>query len=354
MGEKEETKQQDSGTLMQLLAELVEIAKALALAKLALRSKQATKAIKTRVESEGQYLKAMAREYGRAARIYADDEATITQGKKTILSDYKEAVEGVDEHYEGLIGDKVQLSSDLETEWHVSVKRQKEIEMAKKKKEKEIRGTPEYQQYLQERDAALAELDEIQAGIKEGTTDPSALIALKAKLEDIEKRNPLHSYNVEMQAEQKKRKQLEERMDLVDGEIEQLQMDRQSKIDELTGTKESDLATIPKRSLWEKIRGRLAGFFIGADKYRQEVVQPFVQKKIEEAKQFVESTVTETKTGTREWLTGIIDGATQKKSEIDHQIEAISRGEETGDKTFTERTAETPEQTQPNTAPELA
>ena len=355
MSEKEETKQQDSGTIMQLLAELVEIAKALALAKIALRGKQAKRAVKTRVEAEGKYLRDMARDYGGAARKYAEEEATITQGRKTILSDYRDAVEDVDVYYDDLIGQKVKSSTDLETQWHASVGRQKRIEMEKKKKEKEIRGTPEYQQYIQEREAALAELDVIQQGIRSGTTSPEELLSIKVTLAAVEKKNPLHSYNVAMQAEQKKRSQLEYQMDSIDVQIEQLQQERQTKIDELTGTKENDLATIPKRSLWQMIRGKLAGLFVGANKYRQEIIQPFVQKKIEQAKQFVEAKASQTRKGTLEFLTGVIDGAAQKKSEIDHQIDKLDSDKEEGGKIINpEKTGQTPETMQPNAAPELA
>lgn len=255
MSERKDVTEPKQKNIAQLLIKLATIQAQTKLVKAALFKNRQKNAIKKRMNDFKEYAEGEAKKYSQ----------NIEDANKAI-EEYKSAVEEAMNEYEECYLETMEEQDSWQQMDIDTVCEMKEISS----KIKETMKTPEYMEWKQNIKAKEKE-------IKQNAGDPEKLIALADELKILQSQDPTAADRKNLQSKEAMKKDISEIINEYDIRLEELESERDEKLNDLLENKETSLAKIQKQNLWQKI---VARFTPKAKSFKHNVVDKITEKAV--------------------------------------------------------------------------
>lgn len=252
MDERQELDPKDKN-IAQLMVKLVTVQAQIKLVKSAIFINKQKSAISTKLVDFKQYAEGQAEKYSQNA-----EEATKA------IETYEDAVEEAMQQYEDNYLNIMAEQDKWQEAELIKMGQQKQISSSIKEKKK----TPDYKEWKQAVNAKSRE-------IKLNAKDPEKLAILAEELKNLQAKDPTLQDQQNLAHSEVLLKGIRDTIKYNDDKLNELQTDRDNKLNNLLENKETSLAKIPKQSLWQKIVAKLTP---KAKSFKTNVVDKIVGK----------------------------------------------------------------------------
>lgn len=189
--------------------------------------------------------------------------------KDNILQQYKDSLSEIDNYYEKVYQAVLRQKVKNQDQEQATILKEYELKQNRKK----IKKSPQYAEQIKQ-EKALAK--EIKKALDKGDLDTVAV--KNEELKCLKSKNPLMLCDKEIERTQTQRFYIQQLITECDQELENVKIERKSRIQQATQDKDNQLATVKKQGLFKKVVGAIRNKISGAKMFKDNVIEKLAEK----------------------------------------------------------------------------
>lgn len=291
-------------------------------------TKEGKEQVATKVSQTKDYITESAKTYGRKAQQMAKDATIFKEDKSTIISEYKAALEEINNDYTENMKNIMAAKEDLEVERQNGDALEIEMRTARAA----VKKTKEYKDFDLKYKSVEKELMDALEGKAYGEVDKK-----NEELRELNRQNPTRKYSSTMKKVKEAREELDEMIAECENQLEECRINRNQQIEIATMDRKTAIANINKQNIFQKTVGSLINKFNGAKKFNSIIIEsvgkkvdtikkeyiPQVKETLQEKSTKVVAKAGEKVAVTREMLKTTTDKVTDKANVIGSKIVTV-------------------------------